>query len=738
MPSSFVWGWLDPGADLAAEAIAALFPAWTLSGTSGLGPASTVLGTLIGRLSAVACQVLLVYVVYSAFAKSLSAAEAGTVRDDRHNWVTPIRVALAAVMLLPLPSGYCGAQMFLSAAGRAAIGLGANLAREGQTAIGPQAQAIFQPMIPGTKRTVAALIQNELCRALVNAAANNERLVPAPRAASGDGFVTWSYDLAAGHATGAPVCGSATVRVGSGATASAGAVDLTGIQRDAVQGVLEGSIRPAVAAVAREFWERRTASSLTALQGVLVSASAAYTARLTDAATAATAQLRARYTAEEMRRGDAGADAGVAQMQDFGWSGLGAYYASLTRLNGHTFALVASVPVVTGPSYQGLGRYLSSDLAPLIQAARSYGDRLQAYVSVNDGIDTPAGGADIFNGATPDAQGAGTLEQVLRKIDFSENVVRFFVKNLAPVASNFADPFSALMRLGNDMATLALIALGAAAVFSSAPASAGLAAWNVLTLNWGGVLGTLTGHTLMSFLGTPIFYALLALLIPGLLLGFVVPMTPALMWTMGVLGWFVRVVEAMVAVPLWMLAHASFAGQGLHGRGMRGWANVLAIFLTPALMVVGFFASYWVFAWVSRLIFSTFYVAAQSTLVRGWLVANLAGVVVLLAMFVLLHVVVAIQSFRLITVVSVNVPQWIGLDSPDRVDAHSLAQDAGMIGMGATLAQIRGGAEAMKVVPDGRGGARSGADAIDAPAKHLGMDRAVAAGTDVGPDRERV
>ena len=105
---------------------------------------------------------------------------------------------------------------------------------------------------------------------------------------------------------------------------------------------------------------------------------------------------------------------------------------------------------------------------------------------------------------------------------------------------------------------------------------------------------------------------------------------------------------------------------------------------------------------------------------------------------VLLHVVAAVQSFRLISLVSVNVPQWIGLDSPDRVDAHSLAQDAGMIGMGATLAQIRGGAEAMKVVPDGRGGARSGADAIDAPAKQLGMDRAVAAGTDVGPDRERV
>ena len=81
-----------------------------------------------------------------------------------------------------------------------------------------------------------------------------------------------------------------------------------------------------------------------------------------------------------MRRGNADAGAGVAQMQDFGWSGLGAYYASLARLNGHAFALVASVPVVTGPSYQGLGRYLSSDLAPLVQAARSYGDRLQAYV----------------------------------------------------------------------------------------------------------------------------------------------------------------------------------------------------------------------------------------------------------------------------------------------------------------------------------------------------------------------
>ena len=107
----------------------------------------------------------------------------------------------------------------------------------------------------------------------------------------------------------------------------------------------------------------------------------------------------------------------------------------------------------------------------------------------------------------------------------------------------------------------------------------------------------------------------------------------------------------------------------------------------------------------------------------------MAGVLVLFSMFVLLHIVTEVQCFRLITLVSVHVPSWLGIDSTDRVDAHALTQEASMVGMGATLTAIRAGALAT--------GAKLGigkpSEAQPAPAKQLGMDQAVAAATDTGP-----
>lgn len=94
-------------------------------------------------------------------------------------------------------------------------------------------------------------MQNELCRALVNAATGNDRMIPEPAPISGTnangyGYVTWSYDLSQGNATGAPACGSVTVRTQSGAMLTAGTADMSAVQRDTVQAVLEAatSARP--------------------------------------------------------------------------------------------------------------------------------------------------------------------------------------------------------------------------------------------------------------------------------------------------------------------------------------------------------------------------------------------------------------------------------------------------------------------------------------------------------------
>jgi len=583
----------------------------------------------------------------------------------------------------------------------------------------------------------------------VNMAAGNPNLAPAPQPITGvaaglDGYVTWSYSLAAGNEIGAPVCGTVTIRTAGNGVGNAAdaALDMSAAEQTIVTRILQDDIRPTAESVAQSLWQSRQATSLNPMQNILEAATADYTARLTEDATRVMATLRGQYTTQAMRNGSAGAQDAQTQIAVLGWSGAGAYYAELGRLNGLTLSLLSAAPTVNPPNWQGLGRYLSADLAPLVHAVAEFQDRLNTYIATTDPLDQPAGSADLFSGATPTGDGVGLLEQVTRRLNISERALKLFTTALAPTANNWADPFAALVKLGHGMVLIALTALGAAGLMASATASTAMVAWNVLTLNLGAAVATFSGHLVMNALGTPIFYGLMALLVPGLIIAFVLPMIPMLMWTMGILGWLILFCEAMVSVPLWAFAHMTFQGDGLHGRGLRGYGILFNLLLRPTLMLFGLFLSYFCLAAISRLIFMTFSIASGFALSAGWLVSNLLGVVVMLAMFVLAHTVALIACFRMIALFPQHVPTWLGLEAADRLDTHSLAQDAGLIGLGATLQEIRTGATGgVSGLMNGRAGQR----ALGGPAAEVetsqpsggGMDRTVAIATEAAPPAKR-
>ena len=728
-PSTLTWGALDPGNDFAAEAIRSIFANGAGGGPGGgIGPAGTVTGNLLGYIAGGVGLIMIMFVVYNAVVQATAAAESGRVRDERRSSWSVLRVALAALLLFPLANGFGAGQALLSQIALAGLGLGVAGASTAVQQIGPQAQLINQPMIPGVKRVVSGLIVDELCAALVNEAANNPRLIPSPSPVQGTSlpggggsFVTVSYDMGSGNTTTGAVCGSVTVRTYSG-TAAGGTIDMSGQQQAILDDVLTGTIRPAVRVVAQDLWQHRGAGSLTPLMSTLQSATASYIAQLTAAATTATQSLRSLYTLQTMRNGAAD-DGGVTQLGAMGWSGLGAYYFELARLQGQESALMSAVPVVNPPSWDGLGTYFSGDLAPLVRAALEFQDRLDTYVATSDPLDVAPGGADLFAGATPSRDGAGVLEGVLRRMNFSEAVLGTFMRHLAPSQTDWADPFSATMNLGNDMVMIALAAIGAAAVLASGVTSTALTAWNLMTFNFAGAAATVTGHAVMQFLATPIYYALLAILIPGAFMAFVVPMVPAVLWTMGVLGWLVRFVEAQIAAPLWLFAHVSFAGDGIHGRGVRGWGNVFVLLTQPILMVAAMFVSYWAFATYFHLLNIGFYTAASFTLQQGWLVANLFGVIVLLCMYVLTLTVGEIQCFRLLSALPTRAAEWIGIDATERVDSHALTQAATMVGMASVIDELNKGTASVVA-------AKEAPVLAEDSNRMLGMDRTVAASTE--------
>jgi hypothetical protein len=268
-----------------------------------------------------------------------------------------------------------------------------------------------------------------------------------------------------------------------------------------------------------------------------------------------------------------------------------------------------------------------------------------------------------------------------------------------------------------------------------------------LTLNFTGAGLTVAAHFLMNFLGAPIFMLLLGLLIPGLTIAFVLPMIPWVMWMAGVMGWLILVCEAVIAVPLWMLAHMTMQGEGLHGRANEGYSLLFNVLFRPTLMLFGLFLGYFIFASTSFLIRQTFGIAAGFVLEHGWVVTNVLGVVVLLSIFVMTHVVAALMSFRMISLVPHHVPRLLGFHSAGRVDMDEFSRDAAIVGVGGALTTMdRGLRQAMT---------SAGKEQLDAPAARLtgpgtysavagsagppsatgagsGMDSTLRAATDIG------
>ena len=226
-------------------------------------------------------------------------------------------------------------------------------------------------------------------------------------------------------------------------------------------------------------------------------------------------------------------------------------------------------------------------------------------------------------------------------------------------------------------------------------------------------------------------------------------MIPWVMWMAGVMGWLILVCEAVIAVPLWMLAHMTMGGEGLHGNAREGYALIFNVLFRPVLMLFGLFLGYFVFTSMSWLIRETFGVAAGFVLEQGWLVTNILGVIVLISIFVMAHVVAALTSFRMISLVPHHVPRLIGFNSANRVDMDQFSRDAALVGVAGTLGRLdqglnRGMAAASKPALTGGSppqltGPDEGAPGGGAPSNRArigGMDSTLGSTTELGTSSE--
>ena len=174
-----------------------------------------------------------------------------------------------------------------------------------------------------------------------------------------------------------------------------------------------------------------------------------------------------------------------------------------------------------------------------------------------------------------------------------------------------------------------------------------------------------------------------ALMAAGAFLSIIMPMMPFVFWIVAVTGYFLLVVEAIVAVNLWALAHMRLDGEGISGEaGRNGTMMILALMVTPVLMVIGYLVGMGIFRITLLLVYQ-----AITPMLAGILnndpvhqIISLVSIVMLLSLF---YVMLIERSFSLLATFPNLVMQWIGA----KVDVGDVERSRGVL-VGGTAQQM--------------------------------------------------
>src|SRR5271166_5014257 len=174
------WSALDPGDDWTWQMLQSVFP---VSGTppTNTGTAATLIGTLLGQITGLVMALAMFFLCYLTIINIHRVSESAQILTGAMTSMAAVRIGFAAIMMFPLSSGFSVGQAGVMQVAGWGIGMARTLYANAVKAIGPDAMVIADPIIPGTRTIVLGLIEDELCRSLINQATAST-LMPAPTA----------------------------------------------------------------------------------------------------------------------------------------------------------------------------------------------------------------------------------------------------------------------------------------------------------------------------------------------------------------------------------------------------------------------------------------------------------------------------------------------------------------------------------------------------------------------------
>jgi len=169
----------------------------------------------------------------------------------------------------------------------------------------------------------------------------------------------------------------------------------------------------------------------------------------------------------------------------------------------------------------------------------------------------------------------------------------------------------------------------------------------------------------------PLIYGLsLALWGIGATMGLYIPLIPYIVFTTGAFGWFVTVVEAVVAAPIMALGLAHPSGEEL-GKASTGILILANIFLRPTLMIFGFvLAASLLRAGIALVNFGFIAALKEGTIPTLF---SILGVISIYASLILM---IANKAFSLINLLPNQLFRWMGAPAEAGGGSEEMGKEA--------------------------------------------------------------
>lgn len=353
-------------------------------------------------------------------------------------------------------------------------------------------------------------------------------------------------------------------------------------------------------------------------------------------------------------------DEDIAECYGEGWIGAGSWFMMIAQLNNEISSLTRAVPTAeTGTYLSRPGSASDRELHAVSGGLPGSGARLSP---VAGSPADPTGMAGLhhlmdrymvaFDRSTAglaalgfpmkredlhtlsDGNASGALDNIPGLSNWVREGRDRILSSFSPGSGNFgADPMIGLSVLGQWLIT------GSGILLAAAVGTGFLS---------GGALGVMV---------MPLFVALLT---AGATLSMLLPIMPFVFWVLAVTGYFILVIEAMIAVNLWAIAHMRMDGEGISGEaGRNGWLMILALLMTPVLMVFGFLIGMTLFRVTSALLDIGIF-QALSGILGGSLLMNIIAIVTFGIFMAIFYMILLERSFSLVSEFPGRVLRWMG------------------------------------------------------------------------------